>query len=155
MIKTSQPASPSKVPHPASIACCIRCLALIREGDSCLSPCSLKISVLGFHTNETVALLTIRVLVVIYRLFVIYVVAPLGITANLRHDPCTLLSNNLHRHHHGRLAPTFGVLSFHMVARGILPATAVPLIYAAAMLVGTHWPLLITGWAYDRTGPAS
>ncbi|CAN5641064.1 MFS transporter [soil metagenome] len=47
---------------------------------------------------------------------------------------------------------TFGVLSFHMVARGILPATAVPLIYAAAMLVGAL-AALITGWAYDRTGP--
>ena len=47
---------------------------------------------------------------------------------------------------------TFGVLSFHMVARDILPAAVVPLIYAAAMLVGAV-AALITGWAYDRTGP--
>lgn len=47
---------------------------------------------------------------------------------------------------------TFGVLSFHMVARGILPAAAVPLIYAAAMLVGAL-AALGTGWAYDRLGP--
>lgn len=47
---------------------------------------------------------------------------------------------------------TFGVLSFHMVARGILPAAAVPLIYAAAMLVGAL-AALATGWAYDRLGP--
>lgn len=47
---------------------------------------------------------------------------------------------------------TFGVLSFHMVARGILPAAAVPLIYAAAMLSGAA-AALATGWAYDRTGP--
>ncbi len=47
---------------------------------------------------------------------------------------------------------TFGVLSFHMVARGILPAAAVPLIYAAAMLAGAA-AALATGWAYDRAGP--
>lgn len=47
---------------------------------------------------------------------------------------------------------TFGVLSFHMVARGILPAAAVPLIYAAAMLTGAL-AALATGWTYDRTGP--
>lgn len=47
---------------------------------------------------------------------------------------------------------TFGVLSFHMVARGILPAATVPLIYAAAMVAGAL-AALATGWAYDRTGP--
>jgi MFS family permease len=47
---------------------------------------------------------------------------------------------------------TFGVLSFHVVAHGILPAAAVPLIYAAAMLAGAA-AALATGWAYDRTGP--
>ncbi len=47
---------------------------------------------------------------------------------------------------------TFGVLSFHMVARGILPAAAVPLIYAGAMVVDAL-AALVTGWAYDRTGP--
>ena len=47
---------------------------------------------------------------------------------------------------------TFGVLSFHMVARGVLPVAAVPLIYAAAMLVGAL-AALATGWAYDRLGP--
>jgi MFS family permease len=47
---------------------------------------------------------------------------------------------------------TIGVLSFHMVAAGILPAAAVPLIYAAAMLVGAL-AALGTGWAYDRLGP--
>lgn len=47
---------------------------------------------------------------------------------------------------------TFGVLSFHMVARGLLPTAAVPLIYAAAMAVDAL-AALATGWAYDRTGP--
>ncbi len=47
---------------------------------------------------------------------------------------------------------TFGVLSFHMVARGLLPAAAIPLVYAAAMLVGAL-AALATGWAYDRLGP--
>jgi MFS family permease len=47
---------------------------------------------------------------------------------------------------------TFGVLSFHMVARGLLPTAAVPLIYAAAMLAAAL-AALATGWAYDRFGP--
>lgn len=47
---------------------------------------------------------------------------------------------------------TFGVLSFHMVARGLIPTAAVPLIYAAAMLTDAI-AALATGWAYDRTGP--
>jgi len=46
---------------------------------------------------------------------------------------------------------TFGVLSFHMVNRGVLPAAAVPLIYAAAMAADAA-VALISGWAYDRIG---
>lgn len=46
---------------------------------------------------------------------------------------------------------TFGVLSFHMVTRGILPAAAVPLVYAAAMGADAVAALL-SGWAYDRVG---
>lgn len=47
---------------------------------------------------------------------------------------------------------TFGVLSFHMVAQGLVPTAAVPLIYAAAMVTDAV-AALATGWAYDRTGP--
>jgi len=46
---------------------------------------------------------------------------------------------------------TFGVLSFHMVTRGILPAAAVPLVYAAAMGADAVAALL-SGWAYDHVG---
>ncbi len=46
---------------------------------------------------------------------------------------------------------TFGVLSFHMVTRGIIPAAAVPLIYAAAMAADAA-AALASGWAYDRIG---
>lgn len=46
---------------------------------------------------------------------------------------------------------TFGVLSFHMVVRGILPAAAVPLVYAAAMGADAVAALL-SGWVYDRVG---
>lgn len=46
---------------------------------------------------------------------------------------------------------TFGVLSFHMVARGLLPTAAVPVIYAAAMGVDAL-AALATGWAYDHIG---
>ena len=46
---------------------------------------------------------------------------------------------------------TFGVLSFHMVTRGVLPAAAVPLIYAAAMAADAA-VALVSGWAYDRIG---
>lgn len=46
---------------------------------------------------------------------------------------------------------TFGVLSFHMVIRGILPAAAVPLVYAAAMGADAVAALL-SGWLYDRVG---
>lgn len=47
---------------------------------------------------------------------------------------------------------TFGILSFHMVERGILPAEAVPLLYAGAMAVDAI-VALGTGWAYDKYGP--
>ncbi|MGB3354373.1 MAG: MFS transporter [Mycobacterium sp.] len=46
---------------------------------------------------------------------------------------------------------TFGVLSFHMVARGVLPAAAVPLVYAAAMAADAA-AALMSGWLYDRIG---
>jgi MFS family permease len=41
---------------------------------------------------------------------------------------------------------TFGVLSFHIVTRGVLPAAAVPLIYAAAMAADAA-VALVSGWA--------
>lgn len=47
---------------------------------------------------------------------------------------------------------TFGVLSFHMVERGIVPAVMVPVLYAAVMAVDAI-VALGTGWAYDRFGP--
>ena len=47
---------------------------------------------------------------------------------------------------------TFGVLSFHMVERGLLPPALVPVLYAAVMGVDAIAALL-TGWAYDRYGP--
>lgn len=47
---------------------------------------------------------------------------------------------------------TFGVLSFHMVNRGILPPAAVPVVYAVAMAADAAAALL-SGWAYDRIGP--
>jgi len=47
---------------------------------------------------------------------------------------------------------TFGVLSFHMVTNGILPAATVPLVYAAAMGADAV-AALASGWAYDRVGP--
>ncbi|MGH3560428.1 MAG: MFS transporter, partial [Mycobacterium sp.] len=46
---------------------------------------------------------------------------------------------------------TFGLLSFHMVTRGVLPAAAVPLIYAAAMGADAL-AALASGWSYDRLG---
>lgn len=46
---------------------------------------------------------------------------------------------------------TFGVLSFHMVHRGIMSAALVPVIYAAAMAADAV-AALATGWAYDRIG---
>ncbi|MFD5120008.1 MFS transporter [Streptomyces sp. NPDC058385] len=47
---------------------------------------------------------------------------------------------------------TFGVLSFHLVARGLVATAAVPLLYAAAMAVDAL-AALATGWVYDRVGP--
>ncbi|HEU0192304.1 MAG TPA: MFS transporter [Mycobacterium sp.] len=44
---------------------------------------------------------------------------------------------------------TFGLLSFHMVTRGILPAAAVPVVYAAAMGADAL-AALASGWCYDR-----
>ncbi|SKM91538.1 Major facilitator superfamily [Mycobacteroides abscessus subsp. abscessus] len=49
---------------------------------------------------------------------------------------------------------TFGVLSFHMVQRGVLPVPAVPIVYAAAMAADAVAALL-SGWSYDRVGPKS
>ncbi|MBG6215026.1 MULTISPECIES: MFS transporter [unclassified Cryobacterium] len=47
---------------------------------------------------------------------------------------------------------TFGVLSFHIVERGILPPALVPVLYAGVMLIDAI-AALTTGWAYDRFGP--
>ncbi|MBN0047432.1 MFS transporter [Streptomyces actuosus] len=47
---------------------------------------------------------------------------------------------------------TFGVLSFHLVTRHLLPTAAVPVLYAAAM-VADAVSALATGWLYDRHGP--
>lgn len=47
---------------------------------------------------------------------------------------------------------TFGVLSFHLVHEHLLPAAAVPLVYAAAMAADAL-AALATGWVYDRVGP--
>lgn len=47
---------------------------------------------------------------------------------------------------------TFGLISFHMVDRGILAPPLVPLVYAGVMLVDALFALL-TGWWYDRIGP--
>lgn len=46
---------------------------------------------------------------------------------------------------------TFGLLSFHMVVRGLLPAAAVPVIYAAAMAADAL-AAIGSGWVYDRQG---
>ncbi len=46
---------------------------------------------------------------------------------------------------------TFGLLSFHMVTRGVLSAAAVPVIYAAAMGADAL-AALASGWCYDRFG---
>ncbi|MEV6793433.1 MFS transporter [Streptomyces sp. NPDC051320] len=47
---------------------------------------------------------------------------------------------------------TFGVLSFHLVERGMLSASLVPVLYAGAMAVDAA-AALATGWVYDRVGP--
>lgn len=46
---------------------------------------------------------------------------------------------------------TFGVLSYHLVTAGLLSAAAVPVLYAAAMLVDAV-AAVATGLAYDRYG---
>ena len=47
---------------------------------------------------------------------------------------------------------TFGLISFHMVERGILSPAVVPLVYAAVMLVDAL-VALAAGWLYDHIGP--
>jgi MFS family permease len=46
---------------------------------------------------------------------------------------------------------TFGVLSYHLVERQLLPTAAVPVLYAAAMAADAL-AALATGWLYDRSG---
>ncbi|MFD5140595.1 MFS transporter [Streptomyces sp. NPDC058378] len=46
---------------------------------------------------------------------------------------------------------TFGVLSYHLVARHLLSTAAVPVLYAAAMAADAL-AALATGWLYDRYG---
>ncbi|WP_329461426.1 MFS transporter [Streptomyces sp. NBC_01431] len=47
---------------------------------------------------------------------------------------------------------TFGLLSFHLIQRGLLAVAWVPVLYAGAMAVDAL-AALATGWAYDRIGP--
>jgi MFS family permease len=46
---------------------------------------------------------------------------------------------------------TFGVLSFHLVTRHLLTPAAVPVLYAAVMVIDAL-AALATGWGYDRFG---
>ncbi|MFF2344698.1 MFS transporter [Pseudarthrobacter sp. NPDC058119] len=46
---------------------------------------------------------------------------------------------------------TFGLLSFHLVATGLLPPAMVPVLYAAAMGVDAL-AALASGWLFDRVG---
>lgn len=46
---------------------------------------------------------------------------------------------------------TFGLISFHVAARDLLPTAGIPLLYAAAMAAGAV-AALATGEAYDRIG---
>ena len=46
---------------------------------------------------------------------------------------------------------TFGLLSFHLVATGLLPPAVVPVLYAAAMGVDAV-AALASGWLFDRVG---
>lgn len=46
---------------------------------------------------------------------------------------------------------TFGLLSFHLVATGLLPPALVPVLYAVAMAVDAV-AALASGWLYDRIG---
>jgi MFS family permease len=47
--------------------------------------------------------------------------------------------------------PTFGVLGYHLAARGVLPVATIPLVYALAMAVDAL-AALATGPLYDRYG---
>lgn len=46
---------------------------------------------------------------------------------------------------------TFGLISYHLVVRGLLPAAMVPVLYAAAMGADAL-AALVSGWCYDRYG---
>jgi MFS family permease len=46
---------------------------------------------------------------------------------------------------------TFGVLSFHLAHRQVMPIAAIPVVYAAAMGVDAV-AALASGWLYDRVG---
>jgi predicted MFS family arabinose efflux permease len=46
---------------------------------------------------------------------------------------------------------TFGVISFHLVTRHLLTPAAVPVLYAAVMVIDAV-AALVTGWGYDRYG---
>jgi predicted MFS family arabinose efflux permease len=46
---------------------------------------------------------------------------------------------------------TFGVLSFHLATRHVVPVVAIPVVYAAAMGVDA-FAALASGWLYDRIG---
>lgn len=46
---------------------------------------------------------------------------------------------------------TFGLLSFHLVAIGLLPPSLVPVLYAGAMGVDAV-AALVSGWLFDRVG---
>ncbi len=46
---------------------------------------------------------------------------------------------------------TFGVLSYHLVTRDLMPTAMVPVLYAAAMAADAV-AALATGWLYDRFG---
>ena len=46
---------------------------------------------------------------------------------------------------------TFGVISFHLVTRHLLTPAAVPVLYAAVMVIDAL-AALVTGWGYDRFG---
>ena len=49
---------------------------------------------------------------------------------------------------------SFGVLSFHLAVRHIVPTAVIPLIYAAAMATDAA-AAVATGWLYDHIGHRS
>lgn len=49
---------------------------------------------------------------------------------------------------------TFGVLSFHLADRDVVPTAVIPVIYAAAMVVDAV-AAVATGWLYDHVGRMS